>query len=92
MWDRARLCKLQKGPTRLAAAGDKVYQLFPMVDGSLRVLRFLPPLKLVAMKNLKVVLNTKNQSINFIICQDFLYHVMLRQVGFNLLNLFSVWR
>ena len=25
---RARLCKLQKGCTRLAAASDKVYQLF----------------------------------------------------------------
>ena len=27
-WVRARLCKLQKGGTRLAAASDKVYQLF----------------------------------------------------------------
>ena len=26
-WIRARLCKLQKGRTRLAAASDKVYQL-----------------------------------------------------------------
>ena len=26
-WVRARLCKLQKGCTRLAAASDKVYQL-----------------------------------------------------------------
>ena len=26
-WVRAQLCKLQKGCTRLAAAGDKVYQL-----------------------------------------------------------------
>jgi hypothetical protein len=26
-WVRARLCKLQKGYTRLAAASDKVYQL-----------------------------------------------------------------
>jgi hypothetical protein len=26
-WDLARLCKLQKGCTRLAAASDKVYQL-----------------------------------------------------------------
>ena len=30
-WVRARLCKLQKGRTRLAAAGDKVYQL--LVNG-----------------------------------------------------------
>ena len=27
MWVRARLCKLQKGCTRLATASDKVYQL-----------------------------------------------------------------
>jgi hypothetical protein len=27
MWVRIRLCKLQKGCTRLAAASDKVYQL-----------------------------------------------------------------
>jgi hypothetical protein len=33
-----------------------------MVGGSLWVLRLLPPLKLVAMKLLKVALNTKNQS------------------------------
>ena len=26
-WVRARVCKLQKGCTRLAAASDKVYQL-----------------------------------------------------------------
>jgi hypothetical protein len=26
-WARARLCKLRKGYTRLAAASDKVYQL-----------------------------------------------------------------
>jgi hypothetical protein len=35
-----------------------------MVGGSLRVLRLLPPLKLVAMILLKMALNTKNQSIN----------------------------
>ena len=28
VWVRARLCKLQKSCTRLAAASDKVYQLF----------------------------------------------------------------
>jgi len=38
----------KKGCTRLADASDKVYQL-PMVGGSLRVLRLLPPLKLVVM-------------------------------------------
>jgi hypothetical protein len=35
----------------------------PMVGGSLRVLRLLPPLKLESMILLKVVLNVKNQSI-----------------------------
>jgi hypothetical protein len=44
-WVRAWLCKLQKRITRLAATSDKVYQLLPMVGGSLRL---LPPLKLVA--------------------------------------------
>jgi len=48
-WVRARLCKLQKGCIRLAAASDKVYQLLTQVVGSLRVLRLPPPLKLVAM-------------------------------------------
>jgi hypothetical protein len=41
-WFHARLCELQKGCTRLAAASDKVYQLL------LRY-RLFPPLKLVAM-------------------------------------------
>ena len=40
-----RLCKLQKGCTRLAAASDKVTSWLPMVGGSLQLL----PLKLVAM-------------------------------------------
>jgi hypothetical protein len=50
-WIRARLCKLQKWCTRLAATSDKVYQLLelPMVGGSLQVHHLLPPLKLVAM-------------------------------------------
>jgi hypothetical protein len=49
-WVRARLCKLQKGCTRLTTASDKDYQL--LAHGlwfSPRVLRFLPPLKVVAM-------------------------------------------
>jgi hypothetical protein len=29
-WVRARLCKLQKGCTRLASASDKVYQLLAL--------------------------------------------------------------
>ena len=42
--------------TRLVAASDKVYQFtscLPRVGGSLRVFRFLPPLKLVATIQLK---------------------------------------
>jgi hypothetical protein len=34
VWVHARLCKLQKGCTRLAAASDKAYQLL-IVSGSL---------------------------------------------------------
>jgi hypothetical protein len=41
--------QITKGCSRLVVASDKVYQLLPMVDGSLRVPRLLPPLKLVAM-------------------------------------------
>jgi hypothetical protein len=51
-----------------------------MVGGSLRVLRLLPPLKLVAIAEilLKVALNTKNQ-INQIMFYYFIYSVLLRQ-------------
>ena len=53
-WVRTRLCKLQKGCTRLTATSDKVYtSCLPMVGGSLRVLGLLPPLKLIAMIQLK---------------------------------------
>ena len=45
-WVRARLCKLQKGCTRITAARAKFTSCLPMVGGSLRL---LPPLKLVAM-------------------------------------------
>ena len=59
-WVRSRPCKLQKGCTRLAY--DKFTSCLPMVGGSLRVLRLLPPLKLVATEILlKVALKTKNQ-------------------------------
>ena len=50
-WVHTRLCKLQKRCTRLASASDKVYQL--LGHGPLWVLRLLPPLKLVAMIQLK---------------------------------------
>jgi hypothetical protein len=67
-WVRARLCKLQKGCTRLAAASDKVYQLF--AHG--RWFSLDTPASSttktghhdIAEILLKVLLNTNNQSIN----------------------------
>jgi hypothetical protein len=61
-WVRARLCKLQKGCSRLAAASDKVYQLLAHV-------RWFSPASSttktgrhdIAEILLKVVLNTINQ-------------------------------
>jgi hypothetical protein len=61
-WVRARLCKLQKGCSRLAAASDKVYQLLVHV-------RWFSPASSttktgrhdIAEILLKVVLNTINQ-------------------------------
>jgi hypothetical protein len=61
-WVRARLCKLQKGCTRLAAASDKVYQL--LAHG-----RWLSPASSTTKTGrhdigeilLKVALKTKNQ-------------------------------
>ena len=43
-WVRTRLCKLQKGYTRLATQVIKFTSCLPMVSGSLRILRLLPPL------------------------------------------------
>ena len=67
LWDHPRLCKLQKGCTRLAAASENVYQL--LANG-----RWFSPgtpasstTKIgrhdIADILLKVALNTKNQSI-----------------------------
>ena len=61
-WFRARLCKLQKRVH--STRSRKFTSCLPMVGGSLRVFRQFPPPKLVAMIQLKVALNTKNQSIN----------------------------
>ena len=67
-WVRARLCKLQKGCTRLASASDKAYQLL------VHVRCFSPSTPVssttktgrhdIAEILLKVALNNKNQSIN----------------------------
>ena len=67
-WVRARLCILQKGCTRLAAASDKVYQLF----AHSRWFSLDTPASSttktghhdIAEILLKVLLNTNNQSIN----------------------------
>jgi hypothetical protein len=48
VWVRARLCKLQK-MVHSDSQVIKFTSCLPMVGGSLRVLRLLPPLKLVAM-------------------------------------------
>jgi hypothetical protein len=61
-WVRARLCKLQKGCTRLAAASDKVYQLlahgrwFSPASSTTKTGRHD-----IAEILMKVALNTKNQ-------------------------------
>ena len=62
-WVRARLCKLQKGSTRLAATSDKVYQLpahcrwfSPGTPASSTTKNDIAAILL------KVALNTKNQS------------------------------
>ena len=71
---RTRLCKLQKGCTRFAAATIKFTSCLLMVGGSLRVL-LLPPLKLVAMIQLKVALSTKNQINSLHVCLSVVLHV-----------------
>jgi hypothetical protein len=75
VWVRARLCKLQKGCTRLAAASDKVYQL--LAHGRL----FSPGIPAssttktgrhdIAELLLKVALSTKDQ--NRIYIQIYIY-------------------
>jgi hypothetical protein len=65
-WVRARLCKLQKGCTRLAAASDKVYQLLahgrwfsPGTPVSSTTKTGLHDISEIL---LKVAFNTKNQN------------------------------
>jgi len=65
-WVRARLCKLQKGCTGLAAASDKVYQLLAHGRWSSPGTPVSSTTKTgrhdIAEILLKVALNTKNQS------------------------------
>jgi hypothetical protein len=66
-WVRARLCKLQKGCTRLAAASDKVYQLLAhgrwFSPGTPASSTTKSGHHDIAEILLKVALNTSNQSI-----------------------------
>jgi hypothetical protein len=73
-WVRTRLCKLQKGRTRLAAASDKVYQLithgrwFSPTSSTIKADRHD-----IAEKLLKVMLNTNiNQFHSFGLQSSFL--------------------
>jgi hypothetical protein len=65
-WVRARLCKLQKGCTRLAAASDKVYQLLAhgrwFSPGTLASSTTKTGRHDIAEILLKVALSTKNQT------------------------------
>ena len=65
-WVRARLCKLQKRCTRLAAASDKVYQLLAhgrwFSPGTPAFSTTKTGRHDIAEILLKVALNTKNQS------------------------------
>jgi hypothetical protein len=71
LWVRAQLCILQKGCIRLAAASDKVYQLFAHGRWFSSGTPASPNTKTgrhdIAEILLKVALNTKNQSINQIL-------------------------
>jgi hypothetical protein len=68
-WVRARLCKLQKGCTRLAAASDKVYQLLAysrwFSPGTLASSTTKTGRHEIAEILLKVALNTINQIKSF---------------------------
>jgi hypothetical protein len=69
-WVHARLCKLQKSCTRLAAASDKVYQLLAhgrwVSPGTPASSTTKTGRHDIAEILLKVALSTKNQSINHV--------------------------
>jgi hypothetical protein len=70
-WVQVRLCKLQKECTRLAAASDKVYQLLAhgrwFSSGTPASSTTKPGRHDIAEILLKMVLNTKIQSIKSLI-------------------------
>jgi hypothetical protein len=74
-WVRARLCKLQKGCTRLAAASEKVYQLLahgrwfsPRTPASSTTKTGRHDIAEIL---LKVALNTKNHQIKSLRVKSF---------------------
>ena len=71
-WVRARLCKLQKGCTRIAAASDKVYQLLAhgrwFSAGTPASSTTTTGRHDIAEILLKVGLNTKNQIKSNVVC------------------------
>ena len=75
-WVRARLCKLQKGSTRLAAASDKVYKLLAhgrwFSPGTPTSSTTKAGRHDIAKILLKVASSTKNQSILFWISRLYL--------------------
>ena len=87
-WVRARICKLQKGCTRFAAASDKVYQLLAhgrwfspgtsasstTKTGRLDITEIL----------LKVALNAKNQSIIFQNMNKYIVEIEMYKVSHNI--------
>jgi hypothetical protein len=84
-WVRARLCKLQKGCTRLAAASDKVYQLLAhgrwFSPGTPASSTTKTGRHDIAEILLKVALNTKNQSINQSINQSCIFSFVIYKAG-----------
>ena len=71
VWVCARLCKLQKGCTRLAAASDKAYQLIArgrwFSPGTPASSTTKTGCHEIAEILLKIALNTKNQIITFLL-------------------------
>jgi hypothetical protein len=79
-WVRARLCKLQKGCTRLAAASDKVYQLHAhgrwFSPGTLAFSTTKTGRHYIAEILLKMALSTKIQiQIQILICKYLYFYI-----------------
>jgi hypothetical protein len=84
-WVRARLCKLQKGCTRLAVASDKAYQLLafgrwfsPATPATPATSTTKTGRHDIAEILLKVASNTINQSINHSRARIHIYRILSR--------------